>query len=108
MDTTAKTNTVSTTIRELMVEALPIIEKSAPVLANFFHGRSEFIIGFIIPLLAKAFEVQPADVPGLVSSIANDPNAAAKLKAIEDQHTQPLSQLVDVIQTLNQVINKGA
>jgi hypothetical protein len=99
--------TVTSTIRELMIDALPIIEKAAPYLASLFHGRSEFIIGFILPLIARVFDVQPSDLNGLVQAITTHPDADVKLKKIEDEHLTPLTQFVDIIKTLNKVVNTG-
>jgi hypothetical protein len=87
-------------IKELFVDALPIIEKFSPTIGAAIGGPVGAATGYIIPLLASAFSVHPSDIPGLVAKIVADPDAQKKLSEIEDEHGDWIDTLQDSVSNL--------
>lgn len=87
-------------VKELFKDAMPVIEKSAPVLGGMLGGPIGLVMGNVIPLLANAFETHPANLQDLVQAIIKDPHAEAKLKSVQDVHADWLSSLMDNVNAL--------
>lgn len=66
---------------------ISVIEKSAPIIANILGGP---FAGTAISLLESAFGVKSDQLENV---IANDPDAAIKLKKIEIDHKEALAKL---------------
>ena len=80
-------------IKEVLKDAIPIIETFAPSIAGVLGGPVGVAAGIALPLLAKALNANPSDLPGLVHSIVSDPSVGDKLKALEAEHGGWLSGL---------------
>ncbi len=73
-------------IKELFKDALPLISKFAPSVGGAIGGPLGIAAGYVIPLLANAFDTKPTDIPALVSKIMFDADAKSKLQGIETEH----------------------
>lgn len=89
-------------LKELLGEAFPIIAKFAPTIAGALGGQMGFAAGYIIPILANAFDAHPTDLKSLISNIVNDPNTQTKLQNIEDEHCDWLCTTLDSIGNLSE------
>lgn len=89
-------DSVTDIIKEVLIDVLPIIEKVAPYLAAYLKGNNSFVIGFLIPLLANAFNTQSHDLESLTKSIMTDPNAEDKLKNIEEKYCAWITHMCDI------------
>lgn len=87
-------------IKEAFIDALPIIEKFAPSVGAAIGGPLGFASGYIIPILASAFDAKPTDIKQLVSNIITDPRMQSKLESIEQDHGDWLSSLTDNLDRL--------
>lgn len=86
---------MSTLLKEVLNEALPIITKFAPNIGSVLGGAPGYAGGLALSLLAKAFNANPSDFRGLSTSIVNDPLAENKLAAVEEEHGLWLKSLID-------------
>jgi hypothetical protein len=81
--------------KELLSDALPIIERFAPTIATVIGGPFGFLSGSIIPILTSAFGVKTGDLKSLASNILNDPDAQNKLATLENNHGDLLSSILN-------------
>jgi len=82
------------TIHKILSEALPFIEKSAPVLASAF-GAPGIVAGYILPIIAKAFDKDLKDTHGIVNSMLTNPNANDILQSLDKEHGPVIKNLLD-------------
>ena len=87
-------------MKELFSDALPIINKFAPTIGTALGGPFGFAAGYLIPVLAKAFDAHPTNLAGLAHAIINDPNTEDKLKEIEHEHCDWLCTTLDSVSNL--------
>lgn len=73
-------------IKGLFGDAIPIIQKFAPSVASAITSPIGFAAGYVLPLLASAFNTSPRDLNTLAAKIFEDPNAGEKLAEIEHDH----------------------
>src|SRR5271166_2558429 len=73
-------------VKEVLKDAIPLIEQFAPGIAGIIGGPSGVAIGIALPLIAKAFNTSPSDFGGLVHNIVTDPSVGDKLKALDAEH----------------------
>jgi hypothetical protein len=73
--------------RELFKESLPLIEKFAPNIAAAITRPVSFAFGYILPILANAFDAHPTDITQISANIINDPDAQKKLEQIKHEHS---------------------
>lgn len=71
-------------------EILPVVSKVAPLLGSVL-GSNLADVG--ISLIAQAFGVTPSDISKLDRVIANDPEAAIKLRTLEYEHAATLAKI---------------
>lgn len=71
-------------LKDIVSSALPVIEKSAPVLASTIGSPLAGIgTSFAVSLLAHAFNIEPDKLTDLSNAITNDPQACDKLCELE-------------------------
>jgi hypothetical protein len=78
----------------VLKDILPLIQYSAPIIASALGSP---IAGTAISLIAKAFDGDSSDVPGLVSKVLGDSNASDKLKELDTLHGDWISSLLGKI-----------
>ena len=88
-------------LTELFSDVLPLIQKVAPTIGAAIGGPIGLAAGYVIPVLANAFDAHPTNVKQLVSNILADPNAQSKLQDIESEHANWLSSLMDSVNNLS-------
>lgn len=71
-------------------DILPIVAKSAPILASVLGSP---IAGIALSLIASAFGVKSDDVSKLSDVLKSDPDTAFKLKQLELQHAEALATI---------------
>lgn len=69
--------------KEFLGEALPIIEKAAPLIAHAVIGPYAGTAVMALSLVAKAFGVENFDLKSVVEAINNDPEAESKLSGLQ-------------------------
>lgn len=88
-------------VQAIFQEALPIIQKFAPSIGEIIGGPIGLSVGYIIPILASAFNVHPANLKQLVSTIVQDPDAESKLQHIEKEHGDWLCTILNSVSALS-------
>lgn len=91
-----------TSIKDIFKDAMPVIKDAAPILGGLIGGPTGLVLGNLVPLLATAFGTHPANLGDLVTAIMNDPHAPAKLKSVEDMHSDWLSTMLDSVSGLTE------
>lgn len=71
-------------------DILPIVAKSAPILASALGSP---VAGLAISVIANAFGVKSDDVSKLSDVLKSDPDTAFKLKQLELQHAEALANI---------------
>jgi len=87
-------------ISAIFNDALPIISKFAPSIGTALGGPIGFATGYILPILAKAFNANPQNLSELVNNIISDPDSQTKLESIEHEHGDWLCTTLDSIGNL--------
>jgi hypothetical protein len=90
-------------MREVFKDALPIIKKFAPTIGAAIGGPVGVATGYILPLLATAFDSNTSDLKHIADTIINDPLAADKLGALEHEHCDFLCSMVGTMDRLMSV-----
>ena len=67
-------------------DALPIIFEVAPTIAKALINPMGTATGFVLPLLADAFNVHPGNLAGIASIMMSDDDAKNKLQQIENDY----------------------
>ena len=86
---------------EILKDAVPIITRFAPTVANAFLGNFSFGLNFLIPALARAFGLAPNDISNLVQKIISDEKAPDILSKMESEHKDWISKLIPPVQSLS-------
>ncbi len=84
---------VMTTIKDVLHEVMPVIEKSAPAIGRIIGGPVGLATTFAVSLLAHAFGTHPSDIQNLPTTILNDPTADIKLRELEKYNADLLATL---------------
>lgn len=69
--------------KELLTDAWPIIEKTAPIVAAALGGPYAGTATLVFNLLSKTFGGTAQDIPSLVKNIMDDPESHAKLLSVQ-------------------------
>lgn len=88
-------------IKELLIEALPIIKNFAPSIGAAIGGPVGLTAGTALHILANTFESTPSNPLQLVEKIVKDPDSQKKLEKVEQEHGEWLSSLMDSVDTLS-------
>jgi hypothetical protein len=72
-------------IKEILNDALPVISNYAPTIASVITGHVGIAAGFIISILANAFNVHPSGIAGLSAQINGDSENQKKLEGLEQE-----------------------
>lgn len=81
--------------KEVLKDALPILERSSPIIAGALGSP---IAGMAVSLIASALGSDPSDPHALVGKILNDLTSPDKLAALESLHSPALSALLNMRQ----------
>lgn len=73
-------------LSEIQKSILPLIEKSAPVIASAIGGPIGSAAGWAIALLAHAFNSDPTDISGLAEKMTSDTDLQSKLADLDSKH----------------------
>jgi hypothetical protein len=87
-------------IKELFKDALPLIVKFAPTLGSAIGGPVGMAAGYVIPVLASAFESSPSDIKSLAQTIVDDPNSQQKLAELEKMHGDVIATMFNTMEHL--------
>ena len=79
-------------IKDILNDALPIISTFAPTIAAAIGGP---VGGYVLPLLANAFNVHSADLSKLSQAIKNDPDVKNKMEGLEIDHRDFINNLIN-------------
>ena len=64
-----------------------LVSAGAPIIGGIIGGPAGALVGSLVPEIAQALGLDPSATPQAVTAaIAADPNAAAKLQAVEQAH----------------------
>jgi len=85
---------LSPLFKNLLKDAWPIIEKSAPVIASSLQIPYVGTAMAAINVLAKAFGVENFDIPALGKAIVDDPDCENKLCDIENNYGELLKNII--------------
>lgn len=77
---------------EKLKDVLPIIEKTAPLIAGAIAGPQAEAI---VCLLAKAFDVTPEEPESLSQKMLNDDDLENKLKTVESDNHETIKTLCE-------------
>lgn len=91
-------------LKEVLNEALPIIEKFAPNFGNIIGGPVGVASGVALSLLARSFNAHPSDFRSLVANILNDKEAQNKLSSLDKEHGSWLTSLISEIKPPSSVV----
>jgi hypothetical protein len=89
--------------RGIFKEIWPVVEAAAPTVARIFGGAPAFAVSYILPIIAEAFKADPKNIPELVKTMMDDPEAKEKLACIEEDHHDWLCGILDSINHLDSV-----
>jgi hypothetical protein len=81
-------------MRETAKTILPVIEKSAPLLASLIGGPTGGAVAWVVSMLAQQFDAEHGDLPGLINNMQSDPDMETKLKDLQDKHLTTISDLM--------------
>ena len=87
-------------LKEIFEDALPIISNFAPSIGAAIGGPVGLAAGYIIPVLANAFNGNPANLQELAAKIATDPEAQSKLQNVEQCHGDVVCSLMQSVNSL--------
>lgn len=80
--------------KEILKDALPLIEKFAPSIAAIIGGpTAEAVANFIIHMFLQNFNVNSSNVGDLSTAIINHPQVEEKLATIENEHADFLNTM---------------
>jgi len=82
-------------LSDMVKDVIPVIENAAPLVAKIIGTYPALAVNSLLPLLAKAFNVDADDAEKLIKVIAEKEDAPAKLKAFEDNHKDLLKNLIE-------------
>ncbi len=82
-------------IKDLLKDALPFISSFAPSIAGAIGGPVGLAAGYVLPVLADAFNIHPSNIAGLATKIVNDPDAQKKLEQIENDYGDIVNSLTN-------------
>ena len=71
-------------------EILPIVSKSAPLLSGVLGSP---LADVAFSLIAKAFDINPANMDQIARALKDDPDAVRKLEAVEYAHEEMLKKI---------------
>lgn len=74
----------------MLSELISIVEKSAPLLASALGSP---VAGIAVSLIENAFGITQSNPTQLAAAVSADPDAVAKLKALEFQHEDELKTI---------------
>ncbi len=87
-------------LKDLLGDAFPLIKKFAPTIGSIIGGPVGFASGYILPILANAFNAHPTDFKELIANIVNDPASQSKLENLESEHCDWLCKTLDSVGNL--------
>lgn len=82
---------------EIKKSILPLIEKSAPLIATALGGPIGSAVGWAVGLLAHAFNSDPTDIKSLADAMQNDENLHDKLCDLESKNCDWLQKILSDI-----------
>lgn len=88
-------------LKELFNDALPVINKFAPTIGEIIGGPIGMATGYIVPILANAFETSPTNLKKLAETIISDPDSQKKLEMVESNHADWLTALTTTVTHLS-------
>jgi hypothetical protein len=88
-------------VKGIFEDALPIISTFAPTIGAALGGPIGLATGYILPLLAHAFNIDPSHLSDLATKIIGDPEAQAKLQVIEANHGSTVDLLMKSVNNLS-------
>lgn len=88
------------TIKDMLNEALPVIETFAPTVARAIGGPVGIAASYIIPILGRSYGLNSSHWDALSGAISSDPDAQTKLQKIENEHGTILNDLMNVVHNL--------
>ena len=86
--------------KDLLIDALPIIKQFAPTIGAAIGGPIGMAAGYVIPVLANAFEGNPDNLKDLSQKIISHPQCKDILCTLENNHNTFLSQINNAINEL--------
>ena len=81
-------------IKGLFQDVLPLIKDAAPTVAGVIGGPVGLATGYILPILADAFQTHPQNFKELVDNITHSENAKSILQDVELKHAPWLNTLL--------------
>ncbi len=82
-------------INTVLKDAIPIIENAAPLVARAIGNYPALALKYLMPLLAKAFDIDTDDASQIIKNITEKDDAQEKLKVFEHDHKDFLENLID-------------
>lgn len=86
----------------LFANAIPLLETFAPTIAGTLAGPPGFAAGYIIPILAHAFNALPKNATDIVKNIVEDKDVGTKLQDLETIHAHLLLAMSDHLGNLSE------
>lgn len=86
--------------KEILKDALPIINQYAPTIGAAIGGPVGFAAGYVLPLLSAAFSQNPYDIKGIARQVLSDTDSKTKLEALEAEHADWIGSLEDSFSNL--------
>jgi hypothetical protein len=87
-------------VKEILKDALPMIQKFAPSIGAAIGGPIGIATGFVLPILTNEFNAHPQNFGQLVTNMLQDIEAPAKLQKLEKEHGSWVSELMDSVNSL--------
>ena|ERR1700756_338575 len=87
-------------VKEMLVDALPIIKEFAPTIAGAIGGPVGMAAGYVVPILANAFEGKSSNLKDLSQKIISHPQCKDILCSLESEHNVTIQSLLNNLNDL--------
>jgi len=87
-------------LKEIFNDALPIIQRVAPTIASAIGGPLGLASGYVLPILASAFNIHPSNPQSIVQAILSHDGSEDTLASVEKEHGSVLCDLMNTVSNL--------